>query len=120
MSDNDDNNAFDYFDDEEDDAANLAAFQASKEQGVNYEEDLILKSVPASTDGTNLVPFSIVPFSESNAVRPEYAIVDNVSYYNHVGLAALTYGQVTQGIKAGAIYDAEKQRFNERRVEFDF
>ena len=105
-----------------DDEENLLAFQQIKEEGIDYEEEFLLKAAPAASShvGTHLVPFTIVPIEESTAVRPEYAVVNNVAYYNHLSLLVLTYGQVTQGIKAGAIYDAEKQKLKEKRVEFDF
>lgn len=122
-SDNDDNDLF-----EEDD---LIAFQRSKVAAsdlVPFETDNDLidveqqqqQAVVASANSSHLVPYSIVPTQETNAVRPEYAVVDNVAFYNHVSLLALTYGQATQGIKAGAIFDAKEQRMKEQQLRFDF
>jgi hypothetical protein len=55
-------------------------------------------SAAAAAAVGQLVPFEITPLSDSNAVRPEYAVVDNVSYYNLVSMWTLMYAQVTQGI----------------------
>lgn len=122
-SENDDNDLF-----EEDD---LIAFQRSKVAAsdlVPFEADNDLidveqqqqQAVVAAANSSHLVPYSIVPTQETNAVRPEYAVVDNVAFYNHVSLLALTYGQATQGIKAGAIFDAKEQRMKEQQLRFDF
>jgi hypothetical protein len=121
-SDEDDNDLF-----EEDDliafqrskvaASDLVPFEAENDF-INVEQQQQATTVAANS--THLVPYSIVPTQETNAVRPEYAVVDNVAFYNHVSLLALTYGQATQGIKAGAIFDFKEQRMKEQKLQFDF
>ena len=63
-----------------------------------------------SLSDNHLVPFEMIPQSNVNAVRPEHAVVDSVSYYNHVGLWTLMYAHVTQGVSTPAIFDAKAQR----------
>jgi hypothetical protein len=65
-----------------------------------------------------LVPFDITPLVDANAVRPEYAVVDNVSYYNLVSLWTLMYAQVTQGIVVPPVLTMGSERNDS--VNFDF
>ncbi len=127
MHNNSDDNDGDLF--EEDD---LIAFQRSKVAAsdlvpfetdndfINVEQQQQQATTVVTANSSHLVPYSIVPTQETNAVRPEYAVVDNVAFYNHVSLLALTYGQATQGIKAGAIFDFKEQRMKEQKLQFDF
>ena len=53
----------------------------------------------------------LVPYVQQKLnVRPEYQLVDNVSYYNHLALYTLMYGKITQGISTPVIYDAKAQK----------
>ncbi|MBX9637229.1 MAG: hypothetical protein K2Q45_06730 [Nitrosomonas sp.] len=115
------------FDDEEDE--NLIAFQKSKfaaADSVAFENDdedennNVQAAAPVA-QGPHLVPYSVVPVQETNAVQQEYAVVDNVSYYNQLMLLCLMYGRQTRGIKSGALYDEENQKLQEKKlVRFDF
>ncbi len=67
-------------------------------------------SRPRTMSDNHLVPFEMIPESNVDAVRPEQAVVDSVSLYNHLGMMTLLYGHVTQGISAPVIYDTKNQR----------
>lgn len=58
-----------------------------------------------------LAPFQAnMPNRNPNAVRPEYATIDSVSYYNETALWTLLYLKMTQGIAIPAVFDEHKQK----------
>lgn len=75
-------------------------------------------SRPRTMSDNHLVPFEMIPLSNVDAVRPEHAVVDAVSYYNHVSLLTLMYANVTQGISTPIIYDAKNQRMVTKEINF--
>lgn len=107
---------------DEDEPVDLFAFQELRDAEEAFEEEGSIQPLaPALAGGrdmssANLVPYAIVPMVEANAVRPEYSVVDNVAYYNHVSKLVLTYGQTMHGIKAGAIFEEQ----NKQKIKFDF
>lgn len=73
---------------------------------------------PRSMADNHLVPFEMIPQSNVDAIRPEHAVVDAVSYYNHLALLTLMYANVTQGISTPVIYDAKNQRMVTKEIQF--
>lgn len=63
-----------------------------------------------NANDNHLVPFEAIPNRDVNAVRPEHAVIDAISYYNQVGLWTLMYAHVTQGIAVPAVFDAKNQK----------
>ncbi len=66
-----------------------------------------------------LVPFHVVAGRDPNAVRPEAAVVDRVSYLNQVAFLALLHGHATQGMPA-PLFDAERQTMVTNKLHFHF
>ncbi len=74
--------------------------------------------VPSVPDGPHFVPHQQNHDDDQcDAVRPEYLLIDNVSYYNLGALWTLLYARRTQGLKIPAVIDAQKAS---QKVNFDF
>ena len=94
--------------DDEDDDNNLPAATAAT------------TAVAAAAAAGQLVPYEIVPLHDYSAVRPDYAVVDNVSYYNHVSMWTLMYAKTTCGFPIPPVLNMGGAAPGARAAKFDF
>ncbi len=121
-SDNEENEyeAEEDIEDDLDDTGNNKRFRSIDEFALDEDEDDNDKKrqeiarprfATSSSTITELAPYQpSVPNRNPNAVRPEYATIDAVAYYDQTALWSLMYMKVTQGIPIPSVFDAQKQK----------